>query len=222
MMIGLGIAAIDPVGIALMPLFLLEDRPIRRAAAFLAGSFAALVGMGLIFSWGLGVLVIHFEEAHTWFIPAAETIGGTLLLGFAGSMVWPYVRGRRQTVHLPARFLRWSRLHFWYLVMAGAALVTVQSIADVVFVVAMVNLGRLRLSLWEVLIAVLTYALAALVLQAAVIGVYLAAPEHHRARSMQRLRIFLEEYSGAATAAASTVIGLLLLGYGLVAIVQYL
>src|SRR5579864_3373190 len=76
----LGLSAIDPVGIGIMPILLVQGHPYRRVAAFLGGSFLSLMTMGLLFAKGLGQLVLKFEHSHPWFIPTVEAIAGVILL----------------------------------------------------------------------------------------------------------------------------------------------
>lgn len=72
----LGLAAIDPIGLAAMPVLLVQRRPFARSFAFLGGSFISLMVMGLLFARGFGLIVLHFEKAHTWLIPSAEVLAG--------------------------------------------------------------------------------------------------------------------------------------------------
>lgn len=49
---GLGIAAVDAIGIAFMPILLAQVDGLRRALVFLVGSFISLMLVGLTFTTG--------------------------------------------------------------------------------------------------------------------------------------------------------------------------
>ena len=51
---GLGLEAIDAIGIAFMPILLAQANGLRRAMVFLLGSFLALMTLGLLFTTGFG------------------------------------------------------------------------------------------------------------------------------------------------------------------------
>jgi hypothetical protein len=72
---GLGLAAVDVVGIAFMPILLAQRDGLRRALVFLLGSFVALVAMGLVFTTGVGTVVADFNERYPWLEPGVEVFG---------------------------------------------------------------------------------------------------------------------------------------------------
>lgn len=222
MMFGLGLAAVDPIGIALMPLLLTQKCPLRRSIAFLSGSLLALMVMGVAFAWGLGLLVLHAEQAHPWLVPYGQVAAGTVLLAVAIGMIIYRRRHRQAGMQPPQLLVDQLRLKVWHIAMAGAALVVAQSIADVVFVVAMVHVGQQHWPVWLMASAVLVYSLAALALQIAVVGVYYWLPAVQRGRAMEKLRRFVDVYAELAVICASSTIAIVLLAYGLPASLQYL
>ncbi|HEU4966324.1 MAG TPA: GAP family protein [Candidatus Saccharimonadales bacterium] len=221
-MAGLGLAAVDPIGIALMPLLLMQKQPLQRSLAFLGGSLLALMVMGVAFAWGLGLFVLHAEQSHPWLVPYSQVAAGTVLLAVATGMVIHRRRHSQAGMQPPQLLVDQLRLKVWHIATAGAALVVAQSIADVVFVVAMVHVGQQHWPLWLMASAVLVYSLAALVLQIAVVGVYYWLPAVQRGRAMEKLRRFVDAYAELAAICASSIIAIVLLAYGLPASLHYL
>lgn len=221
-MAGLGLAAVDPIGIALMPLLLMQRRPLRRSIAFLGGSLLALMVMGVAFAWGLGLLVLHAEQSHPWLVPYGQVAAGTVLVAVAIGMAIHWQRHSQAGMQPPQLLVDQLRLKVWHIAMAGTALVVAQSIADVVFVVAMVHVGQQHWPLWLMASAVLVYSLAALMLQIAVVGVYYWLPPLQRETAMNKLRQFVGTYAELAAIGASSIIAIVLLAYGLPASLHYL
>ena len=174
---GLGLAAVDVVGIAFMPILLAQRDGLRRALVFLLGSFMALVAMGLVFTTGVGTVVADFNERYPWLEPGVEVFGGVVLLGVGALML---VRARSGQSHAPDNLVEKLTLPMPLLFGFGALLVTIQSIVDVVFVVAMVEAGTRGLPFPQVLLLVLAYAVTALLIQSAVVAAYLLTPHHRR------------------------------------------
>ena len=54
----LGLSAIDPIGIAAMPILLVQNTPTNEVSYFLFGSFMSLMLMGMLFAKGFGHIVI--------------------------------------------------------------------------------------------------------------------------------------------------------------------
>jgi MFS family permease len=208
---GLGLAAVDVVGIAFMPILLAQERGLRRAIVFLAGSLLALVAMGLAFTTGLGALVVEHTRAMPWLQPAVEVFGGLVLLAIGAVLLVRARRGAQAQApdNLVARLTLPQPLLFAF----GAGLVAVQSVVDVVFVIAMVEVGTKGLPLVEVVALVLTYAVTALLIQVGVVVAYLATPVASRARLMDGFTAWLgrsgELWSGVV--ALGLGIGLLVL-----------
>lgn len=207
----LGLSAIDPIGIGIMPILLIQKHPYKRAVTFLSGSFVSLMVMGLLFARGLGIVVVRFERMHTWFVSTIEAIAGAILLLIA---LFVYIRLKtgKTSVEPSTRTRRWLQLGSWQLFLSGAVLVAVQSIVDVVFVIAMVRVGQFKLSHFRLVAAVATYALTALVLQIAVIGAFRMTPPRKRAKLLDTVRTLLLTYSNQALIAVSLVLGLILVG----------
>lgn len=172
----LGLAAVDPVGIAVMPMLLTQRNGIRRSLAFLLGSAIGITALGVVFAIGAGRVMLHLTDDYPWLEPSIEIVCGVLFAAF-GLYLWrrggdmEVSAGLRKRLNLPGGTL------FGF----GAGLVVVQSLLDVVFIVAMVNIGAKNLPMFEVVIAVLVYAAAALVLQIAVVVAYaLVAPQRRQ------------------------------------------
>lgn len=206
----LGLSAIDPVGIATMPILLLQKNPFMRSFVFLGGSFVSLMVMGLLSARGFGAIVLSFDNSHTWFVPAVETVAGLVLLAIAGTVFWRLKTGKI-LVEPSDTMLKRLQLGSWQLFILGALLVAVQSIVDVVFVVAMVHIGQLHLPIIALTAAIATYASAALILQFAVVAAYKLTPPKQRAKTLDRVHNLLVKYATQALISASFLLGCALL-----------
>lgn len=198
----LGLAAIDPVGIAIMPILLGQKHPYRRALIFLSGSFVSLALMGWLFANGFGKTVLRFEQHNSWFVPSAELIAATVLLIIA---VVAYVQIKRHKASLEPskRVQNWLVYGDAQLFLVGAGLVMVQSVLDIVFVVAMVKLGQSQLSELEVIAAVSVYAFTALALQLAVVAAFMVVPQQRKARLLEWVHRALAGYAEQAVIVVS-------------------
>jgi len=206
----LGLSAFDPVGIAAMPILLLQKDPFKRSVVFLSGSFVSLMVMGLLFSLGLGVVVLRLENAHTWFVPTIETVAGLVLLSIAATMFWRMKLGKL-SVEPADSMIKRLQLESWKLFIFGALLVAVQSIIDVVFTIAMIHIGQFHLSIIALIAAVATYAVMALVLQVAVIVAYKLAPHKQRVKTLDRVHHLLIKYANQTLVGISLLLGCALL-----------
>lgn len=202
----LGLAAIDPIGIAAMPILLIQKRPLARSFAFMGGSLVALLVMGELFARGFGVIVLHFETTHSWLVPSVEMLAGLVLLGLATTLLWRLRTGRLSAEPSDTMVKR-LRLGGWHLFILGAALVAVQSVLDVVFVIAMIRIGQLHLAATTLTAAVATYAVAALVLQAAVVAAYVLTPEQQRRQTLDKIHNLLLRYANQALVGVSLLLG---------------
>jgi fumarate reductase subunit D len=206
----LGLAAVDPIGIAAMPVLLVQPQPYRRSFVFLGGSWVSLMVMGVLFARGFGTVVLRFEQSHTWFVPAAEAFAGVVLLVIAVTLFYKNKAGK-----LPAEpsgaMRRRLRLGNWQLFGLGAVLVAIQSVVDVVFVIAMIRVGQLHQPGVRLVAAVATYAVAALVLQIAVIVAYWQAPARQKQQTLDLVHRLLAKYANEAVIGVSFVLGCALL-----------
>ncbi len=202
----LGLAAIDPIGIAAMPILLLQRSSLARSLAFLGGSFTSLVIMGLLFARGLGKLVLRFENTHSWLVPSVEILAGLALLAIAITFLWRIKTGQT-SVEPSSAMVKRLQFNAWHLFILGAGLVIIQSVADVVFVIAMVRIGQLQLSVITLTAAVATYAIAALALQGAVVLAYRLAPEKRRRQTLDKVHRLLVRYANQALAIVSFGLG---------------
>jgi len=75
----IGLVAIDPIGIAAMPILLVQKKPIAKSLSFLGGSFLTLIILGFIISEYLGKDILKIDTAHQWLVPIIELVGGIIL-----------------------------------------------------------------------------------------------------------------------------------------------
>lgn len=213
----LGLAAIDPIGIAAMPILLSQKQPYARSLAFLGGSFASLVIMGLLFARGFGAIVIRFENDHSWLVPSVEIVAGLVLLGIAATLLWRLKHGQLSTEPSTGMVKR-LKLNNWHLFGFGAVLVAAQSVVDVVFVIAMIHIGQLHLSAAALVAAVLTYAVAALALQVAVVAAFALTPVKQRSQTLDKVHSLLTRYANQTLTVVSLVLGTGLLIIGIMGV----
>lgn len=210
----LGLAAVDPVGIAAMPLLLSQPRGVRRAVAFLLGSCVALLLMGLAFTQGFGRVILAVEARLPWLVPGIELVAGIVLLGTA-LVVWLRARAGKSDVEpsdsMRARLEAPPGLLFGF----GFVLVILQSLIDVVFIVAMANVGQLRLPLVESGIAVAVYTTGALLFQALIVAAYLLAPAEKRDAQLASLAGWIHRNGTTITIVVAAVLGVALALNGL-------
>lgn len=206
----LGLAAIDPIGIAAMPILLTQNKPFVRSLTFLSGSFGALMIMGVLFARGLGVRVLRFESSHAWLLPSVEVLAGLVLLSIAATLIWRVKTGRL-SVEPSDSVVKRLGLGEWQLFLLGALLVSFQSAVDVVFVIAMIRLGQLNLSFIKLLTGITAYAVSALVLQFLVVIAYTLTPQKHRAKTLAKVHRLLIQYANQALIGISLLLGCALL-----------
>ena len=206
---GLGLAAVDVVGIAFMPILLAQRDGLRRALVFLLGSFVALMTMGIIFTTGVGSTIAGFNERHPWLEPGVQVLGGLFLIGAGIFMLVRVRRGAKS--HAPDELIEKLQLPIPLLFAFGVALVTVQSLVDIVFAVAMVDIGAQGLGVLENVLLVLVYTLSALVLQSAVVVGYLLVPQGRRVHVMARFTDWLASHGEFWAGIAALLVGAWLL-----------
>lgn len=216
----LGLAAVDPVGIAAMPVLLLQRRPLMRSVVFLLGSFVALMAMGVAFAQGLGGVILEQQARYSWLMPVIEAVAGLALLIV---VVWLIVRLRAHAlVSKPSpSLLRHLQEGYWQLFGFGAIIVTVQSIVDVVFVIAMVHTGALHAGLFVSTLAAMVYALAALLIQIGVVVAYSLTPQKLKRRILDHVQMLIERYAHHSVIGISLVLGCGLIVNSLLAIMQF-
>jgi len=164
--------------------------------------------------------VLHFENIHTWLVPTVEVVAGLALGGIAATVFWQIRAGRTSTEPSDA-MVRRLRFGSWHLFLIGAGLVAVQSIVDVVFVIAMIRIGQIHLSLLALGAAVATYAVTALVLQSAVVIAYIVTPSKHRRRTLDRVHSLLVRYANQLVVVVSSMLGLGLLVNGVFTLLHW-
>jgi len=218
---GLGLAAVDVVGIAFMPILLAQDRGVRRSWVFLSGSLVSLLAMGIAFTTGVGKVVVHLTRRMPWLVPGIEVAGGLIVIALGVVMLARAARGTR--ARAPDSLVRRLTLPEPLLFAFGALLVAVQSVIDVVFVVAMVEIGTKGLPTVAVVGLVTTYAVTALAIQVAVVVVYLSTPRAQRTKAMAAFNDWLARSGELWAGIVALVLGaglLLLTGPDLVAAVR--
>ena len=94
----------------------------------------------------------------------------------------------------------------------GFLLVTVQSLVDVVFLVAMVEMGTRELPLVGTAVAVATYTLAALALQMIVVVVYQLLSADRRDAALARFNAYLDSHGELVAGVLTLVLGVVLAG----------
>ena len=213
----LGLAAVDPVGIAVMPLLLTQTDGIRRSVWFLIGSALGITALGVVFAIGAGHVMLRVTKDYPWLEPAIEIVCGIALFGF-GVYLWWQRRGGQQGPEVSQSMQRRLNLPIGSLFGFGVILVIVQSLLDVVFIVAMVNVGAKNLPVLEVLIAVLVYATAALAIQIAIVAAYTGAGPERRTRVTDTITAWLDRNGMLAATVAALGVGVLLVASGVSAL----
>lgn len=216
----LGLSAVDPVGIAAMPFLLLHQRPVFRSMLFLSGSFVALLGMGFVFSGGIGAILLNYEKQYSWVFPFIELVAGAVLLFVAGFLIR---KGKtaNHSADLSGSIQRRLTMSKGKLFAFGAIIVAVQSTVDVVFVIAMIRMQQLHLSALELFAAITTYALGALAIQLAIVVAYCVVPASQRQRLLAKVRHFTTRYSQRSVILISLVFGSILCVNALFALLGY-
>lgn len=199
----LGLGAVDAVGIAFMPILLLQPDGLRRSVVFLTGSFLSLLSLGILFSAGLGTSVVDLNKSHPWLEPGVEAISGLILLVLGIGLLIRSNRGKK--LEAPETLVEKLTLPMPLLFAFGAALVAVQSLVDAVFVVAMVEAGTSTTGVVAPVVASLVYAISALLIQIAVVLAFLATSPHRREAAAAKFTDWLasngERWSGIVAVA---------------------
>ena len=189
----LGLAAIDPVGIAAMPVLLTQKSPLVRSTLFLFGSFCMLMIMGLLFAQGLGFVVLRFETVHPWILPVIEITAGIVLFFGAIVMVRNLKLSESNSI-LSKSIKNWLQLKNWQLFLLGAIIVGIQSLIDVVFIVAMIHVQQLHLTTSLLVLSVLAYAVAALCIQLLIVMIYQFVAVKYRAAVIVKVNYVTAHY----------------------------
>jgi hypothetical protein len=213
----LGLAAVDPVGIAVMPLLLTQPDGIRRSVWFLIGSAMGITALGVLFAIGAGHVMLRVTKDFPWLEPAIEIACGVIFAGFGVYLWWQRRRGQ-QGPEVSDSLRRRLDLPLGSLFGFGVILVILQSLLDVVFIVAMVNVGAKNLPVFEVVVAVLVYAAAALGLQIAIVAAYVWAGPEKRTRVADTVTAWLDRYGQLAAIIAAIGVGAVLVASGVSAL----
>jgi hypothetical protein len=207
----LGLAAIDPIGLAIMPLLLVQKHGIRKSSLFLFGGFVSLIILGVAFSKGLGKLILNIEKNNGWLLTMVELIAALTLLIIAITTLIQMKKGKAPS-EPSARMLKWLNFSDWKLFSFGLALVAVQSLFDIVFVVAMIRIGQLKVSLIDIVLAVFTYAFFALFFQMIIVFIYSLTPDQQKQMILKKVRHLIDAYTRQAIIVISLALsGVLLL-----------
>lgn len=207
----LGLSAIDPIGIAAMPILLVQKHPYKRSVIFLFGSFMSLMLMGMLFAKGFGHIVLAFEDSHTWIVPVAELTCGLVLIIVSTVLTVRIKKSKTTDMKPSARLQNKLKMGTVQLFLAGALLVAVQSIVDVVFLVAMIHVGQLHMNIAEVAIAVFAYTISALLIQISCIIAYRLAPTKHKTEVIKKIHILLNKYAERSVVYIGYILGLILI-----------
>jgi hypothetical protein len=210
----LGLLSIDPIGIAAIIIILTQKKPLSRSFIFLAGSFVALLLVGMVLAFGVGRELLHFDHGHRWIKPSVDLTAGVLLVMVSVVLYIRFKQGKEFT-KLSNNLMEKLKLSNFRLFSLGAAIVTFQSVADVVFVVAMVKTGHMHIAVWKITISVIAYSISALVLQFIAILVFYLSPHNHRLKTLDKISSLLDRYAAQLLIEISLMLGVafLFLGY---------
>jgi hypothetical protein len=207
----LGILTIDPIGIAAMPILLIQKKPITRSLSFLAGSFMSITIMGILLARYIGRALLNLEITHSWLMPSIEFIAGLIMLGIA-----LFIFTKRNHTNFKASALsetvitklQRGNLHLFIL---GFVIILVQSLVDVVFVVAMIRLSQLHITNLNLSIAAAIYASSSLLIQFLIVAAFVITPLKHRDKTLVKVRTLLDNYINHFIIGISLVLGFVLL-----------
>jgi hypothetical protein len=212
-MVALGLGAFDPVGLAAMPILLSQARGVRRAWTFVIGSITAIMLLGIAFASGLGKPIVEFSKDYPWLNSAIELGAAVILIGIG---VWLLLHARHVArsgtgqALASASFTKRLELPMPLLFVFGFLLVTVQSLVDVVFLVAMVEMGTRQLALMGTVAAITVYTVAALALQMIVIVVYQLLSAERRDAALERFNAYLDSHGELVAGVLTLVLGVVL------------
>jgi hypothetical protein len=201
----LGLTAIDPIGLAIMPILLIQKQGIKKSLLFLFSGFISISVLGLAFSKGLGKIILNFEKDNSWFLPTIETVAAVVLMVIAITTFLQLKSGKAPS-KLSKRRVNWLNTKTWKLLLFGVILVVTQSLFDIVFVIAMIRIGQLNISDIQIFIAVLTYAFFALILQLTIVFIYKITPDVGRQALLKKVRRSIDNYTSQFIIAISLVL----------------
>jgi len=201
----IGLLSIDPIGIAIMPILLVQEKPLSRSLAFLGGSFTAIVIIGFLVARYLGRLILSISHSYGWTIPIIEFIAGLALLAVAISL---YLQKNHGKSIKPSQSLV-NRLQFniAFIYLIGVSIITIQTLVDIVFVVAMIRVGQLKLSNIDLSVAVIIYALSSLLLQLSVVIAFILTPKKHKGKTLRTVDYILNHYANTMLTIVCGLIG---------------
>lgn len=217
-MFGYGVAAFDPVGVAAMPILLLQPRGIRRSWVFISGSAVALMLMGFAVALGLGGPLVEFSRRFPWLDDAIELGAGVVLVLLGGYFL---LRARAANDNTNPEsitsdsFRKRLSLPLAMLFAFGFILVIVQSIVDVVFLLAMVDMGQERLGMLATALAVAIYTVAALLIQILVVVAFQRLSPERREQTLQRFSAFLDRRGELIAGIMMLLLGIALILFGI-------
>jgi len=208
----LGFIAVDPIGIAVTLIILVQKKPIARSMSFIAGSFSILIILGYLISRYLGKYVYRLTTKDHWVITIIESISGLILLLIS---LYLYIKSKTtnyKKLYSPSLALtNQINLGYIHLFFIGVAVVSVQSLADVVFILAMTKLGSLKLSTINLSIALLIYAISSLLIQCLIVFAFLITPRKNKNKVLIKVNTLLEKYANKLIIGISFILGLILL-----------
>jgi len=206
----LGLTEFDPIGLIAVPLILGQKNYYRRVTAFLLGGFLSLILMGLLFAKGLGKTLINFEHSHSWFLPIIEYVAAVVLFIVAGVTYWS-IKSGKLSIEPGKKTRQWFKLSSLHLFIIGFILVIGQSLIDVVYIIAMIKIGQFHISNVQLLGGITTYSFGALVVQLAIVVIFILAPKDQRDRLLINIKGVIVKYSYKIVMAISLILGLILL-----------
>ncbi len=214
-MVALGLGAFDPVGLAAMPILLSQSRGVRRAWTFILGSITAILVLGIAFASGLGRPIVTFSKQYPWLNSAIELGAAAILMGIGVWLLWharKVARSGSGESLASESFTKRLELPLALLFVFGFLLVTVQSMVDVVFLVAMVEMSTRELAFLGTALAVGVYTLAALALQIIVVVAYQLLSADRRDAALVKFNAYLDSHGELIAGVLTLLLGTVLAG----------
>lgn len=208
----LGLIAVDPIGIAVTLIILVQKKPIARSLSFIAGSFSILIILGYLISRYLGKYVYKVASNYHWIITLIELASGLILLLISLYLYIKSSKSNYKKLYSPSlKLINRLNLGYIHLFFIGVAVVSIQSLADVVFILAMTRLGSLKLSNINLSLGLLIYAISSLLIQCLIIFVFSITPSKNKKKVINKASVLLEKYTNKLIIMISFILGIILL-----------
>lgn len=190
----LGLAAVDPIGIGIILILLIQKHPYKKVFSFLFGSFVSLLVLGFLFAKGFGRFFLRIENQNHWFIHLVEIIVGIVLLIIA-FVTYIKIKQGKNSIEPSQNIHRRLRSGGFQLFVIGAIIVALQSLVDLVFVIAMIRVGQLKINNLSLILAVVIYSIFALLIQIIIVGIFKFSPNKQKAEVLSKIHRMSVRYS---------------------------